>query len=202
MRHGKKFNHLSRKRGHRKALMKNMAIALITHKRINTTLAKAKALRVYLEPLVTKARANTTHSRRVVFSYLQNKEAIVELFGPIAAKVGDRPGGYLRILKTGFRKGDNAEMCIIEFVDYNEAYTTASEGKTKKTRRRRRKKDGESTVATAETAVATETPVADVADAAETAVDDVADAAEEAVDNAADDIADAADDIVDEAKDA
>ncbi len=191
MRHGKKFNHLSRKKGHRRALMKNMAIALITHKRIRTTVAKAKALRVYVEPLVTKARANTTHSRRVVFSYLQNKEAIIELFGPVAAKVGDRPGGYLRILKTGFRKGDNADMCIIEFVDYNEAYTTESEGKAKKTRRRR-KKGGESTVATAETAIATE---------AEAVVADVADATD-AVENAADDIADAADDIVDEAKDA
>lgn len=170
--------------------MKNMSIALITHKRINTTIAKAKALRVYLEPLITKARTNTTHSRRVVFRYLQNKEAVTELFGPVAAQVGDRPGGYLRILKTGFRKGDNAEMCIIEFVDYNEAYSAGEDGKKKKTRRRRKKGSGENTAA-AETAVATETTAADVAEATESAAEDVVE-----------DIADAADDIADEAKDA
>ena len=124
MRHGKKDNHLSRTKGHRVALMRNLANALIQHKRINTTLAKAKALRVYIEPLVTKARLNTTHSRRVVFSYLQNKEATQELFGPIAAKVGDRPGGYVRVLHTGFRKGDSAEMAMIEFVDFNEVYVS------------------------------------------------------------------------------
>src|SRR5690606_14871341 len=110
MRHGKKFNHLGRKAGHRKALLKNMAIALIEHKRINTTLAKAKALRQYVEPLITKAKNDTTHSRRVVFSYLQSKEAIKELFGAIAAKVGSRPGGYVRIIKTGFRINDGAEL--------------------------------------------------------------------------------------------
>ncbi len=122
MRHGKKDNHLSRKKGHRVALMRNLANALILHKRIKTTLAKAKALRVFIEPLVTKARLNTTHSRRVVFSYLQDKASIQELFGPIAVKVGDRPGGYVRVLRTGFRKGDGAEMAMIEFVDYNEVY--------------------------------------------------------------------------------
>lgn len=122
MRHGKKDNHLSRKKGHRVALMRNLANALIRHKRIKTTLAKAKALRVFIEPLVTKARLNTTHSRRVVFSYLQDKASIQELFGPIAVKVGDRPGGYVRVLRTGFRKGDGAEMAMIEFVDYNEVY--------------------------------------------------------------------------------
>ncbi len=113
MRHGKKFNHLSRKKGHRDALMKSLSMALIKHKRINTTLAKAKALRVYVEPLITKAKINTTHNRRVVFSYLTDKESVSELFGPIAEKIGDRPGGYTRIIKTGSRKGDSAEMAIV-----------------------------------------------------------------------------------------
>jgi len=139
MRHGKKFNHL----GRQKALLKNLSIALITHKRINTTLAKAKALRVHLEPLVTKSKNNTTHSRRVVFSYLQNKFAVQELFDGIAAKVAARPGGYLRIIKTGFRKGDGAEMAMIEFVDYNDVFTNAKDsdaGSSKKSRRSRRGK--------------------------------------------------------------
>ncbi len=139
MRHGKKFNHLSRKSGHRKALMRNMTMALIEHKRINTTLAKAKALRQFVEPLVTKAKDNSMHSRRVVFSYLQNKESVKELFGPIAAKVGDRPGGYLRIIKTGFRKGDAAEMAMIEFVDFNEVYTGGKGSNSGGGRRRRRR---------------------------------------------------------------
>ncbi|MEM7101508.1 MAG: 50S ribosomal protein L17 [Bacteroidota bacterium] len=151
MRHGKKFNHLSRKKGHRRALLRNLSNALIEHKRISTTLAKAKALRVYLEPLVTKAKKNTTHSRRVVFGYLQNKYAVTELFGPIAAKIGDRPGGYLRIIKTGYRQGDNADTAIIEFVDFNELLLqdAAKSGK-KRTRRGRRKKSGgvETTTAT------------------------------------------------------
>ena len=142
MRHGKKFNHLGRKKGHRTALLRNLSISLIEHKRIFTTLAKAKALRKHLEPIVTKAKSNSTHSRRVAFSYLQNKEAVIELFGPIAAKIGDRPGGYLRIIKTGNRQGDNADMCMIEFVDFNETMLNATpdEGKTKKTRRSRRRK--------------------------------------------------------------
>ncbi|MGA0231823.1 MAG: 50S ribosomal protein L17 [Saprospiraceae bacterium] len=138
MRHSKKFNHLSRKKGHRRALLANLSNALIEHKRINTTLAKAKALRVYIEPLVTKAKKNTVHAQRTVFSQLQNKEAIKELFGAVAEKVGDRPGGYTRIIKTGFRKGDGAEMAMIEFVDFNEVYTNASEGKKSSRRRRRR----------------------------------------------------------------
>lgn len=138
MRHGKKFNHLGRQKGHRKALLKNLAIALVEHKRINTTLAKAKALRIFIEPLVTKAKTNTTHSRRTVFSYLQNKEAVKELFGAINDKVGDRPGGYVRIIKTGVRKGDGAETAMIEFVDFNEAYSVGSgksAGKKKRSRR-------------------------------------------------------------------
>lgn len=137
MRHSKKFNHLGRKVGHRKALLKNLTIALFTHKRINTTLAKAKALRVHAEPLITKCKTNTTHSRRVVFSYLQDKVAVDELFTEIAPKVASRPGGYLRIIKTGFRKGDGAETAMIEFVDYNDVYTNTAAGTGKKRRSRR-----------------------------------------------------------------
>jgi large subunit ribosomal protein L17 len=147
MRHGKKFNSLGRQQGHRRALLRNLSSALIEHKRINTTLAKAKSLRVYIEPLVTKAKTDTTHSRRVVFSYLQNKEAIKELFGAVATKVGDRPGGYTRVIKTGFRKGDGAEMAMIEFVDFNDVYSNAKE--EKKTGRRRRKKKSGAAAATA-----------------------------------------------------
>jgi large subunit ribosomal protein L17 len=141
MRHGKKFNHLSRTEAHRKALMRNLSIALFTHKRINTTLAKAKALRKVAEPLITKAKNNTMHSRRLVFSFLQNKDAVKELFEVVGPKVGDRPGGYLRVIKTGFRKGDSAEMAMIELVDFNEIYEG---GKTlgKKTRRSRRTRRG------------------------------------------------------------
>lgn len=140
MRHNKKFNHLSRKKGHREALLSNMAASLIMHKRIFTTLAKAKALRVYAEPLITRSKKDETINRRVVFSYLQNKEAVKELFGVIAEKVADRPGGYLRILKTTRRVGDNAEMAMIEFVDFNEAALEATEKKSKRTRRSRGKK--------------------------------------------------------------
>ena len=146
MRHNKNYNHLGRQAGHRKALMSNMATSLILHKRIETTLAKAKALRQFVEPLVTKSKEDTTHSRRVVFSYLKQKEAVTELFRTIAPKIAERNGGYTRILKTGFRLGDAAEMCIIEFVDFNEAYTlgvkpeaAAVEAKPK-TRRSRAKK--------------------------------------------------------------
>ena len=159
MRHGKRFNHLGRKKGHRKALLKNLSIALITHKRIFTTLAKAKALRRHLEPLITKGKSNTTHSRRVVFSYLQNKLAVTELFGDIATKVGDRPGGYLRIIKTGFRKSDGAEMAMIEFVDFNEnllnAETVSGASKSKKKRRRRGGKKKAVAAAAVATAAAT-----------------------------------------------
>lgn len=158
MRHGKKVNHLGRKKGHRTALLKNMSCSLIEHKRINTTLAKAKALRVHLEPLITKAKTNTTHSRRVVFSYLQSKEATAELFGTVAEKVGSRPGGYLRIIKTGFRKGDGAETAMIEFVDFNDVYASSKTAKKSGSRRRRGKKSGaKATEAAAVTAVAQET---------------------------------------------
>ncbi len=145
MRHNKKFNHLGRQAGHRKAMLSNMASSLILHKRIETTIAKAKALQKFIEPLVTRSKEDTTHSRRVVFSYLKQKEAVTDLFRTIAPKIADRPGGYTRILKTGFRLGDAADMCIIEFVDFNEAYTLgitpaapAAEAKPK-TRRSRKK---------------------------------------------------------------
>jgi large subunit ribosomal protein L17 len=139
MRHTKKNNHLGRTAAHREAMLSNMAASLLMHKRISTTLAKAKELRKYIEPLITRGKEDTTHSRRVVFSYLQNKFAVSELFREISQKVGDRPGGYTRILKTGFRKGDDAEMCIIELVDYNPTYTTDEKKKTTKTRRGRGK---------------------------------------------------------------
>ncbi|MCD8288173.1 MAG: 50S ribosomal protein L17 [Porphyromonadaceae bacterium] len=155
MRHNKKFNHLGRKKGHRDAMLSNMATSLILHKRIFTTLAKAKALRKYVEPLINRSKEDTTASRRVVFRYLQRKDAITELFKNISEKVADRPGGYTRILKTGTRLGDNAKMCFIELVDYNE--NMLKEKSTKKTRTRRSKKS----VA----AVATDAPVAPVADA-------------------------------------
>ena len=140
MRHGKKINHLSRKAPHRHALLANMAASLIFHKRINTTLAKAKALKKYFEPIVTKAKSDTTHSRRMVYRTLQNKDAVITLFRDVAPKVGDRRGGYTRILKTGFRLGDNANTCMIELVDFNElmlAAKTEKSAATKKTRRSR-----------------------------------------------------------------
>lgn len=147
MRHNKAFNHLGRKTGHRKALLSNLATSLIMHKRIETTLAKAKALRPYVEPLVTKAKDDTTHSRRIVFSYLKNKFAVSELFRNIAPKVADRPGGYLRILHTGFRQGDGSEMALIEFVDFNElALAGGAKKEAKKTTRRSRAKKAEAAV--------------------------------------------------------
>ncbi|MFQ3332500.1 MAG: large subunit ribosomal protein L17 [Thalassomonas sp.] len=163
MRHGKKFNHLSRKAAHRKAMLANMACSLIEHKRIKTTLAKAKALRVYVEPLITKSKDDTTHSRRTVFSYLKQKEAITELFGNISAKIADRPGGYTRILKLSNRLGDNAQMAFIELVDYNEEYTT-DKPKRKKARRAKAKKVEVVAVAPAveEAVVVEDAPEADV----------------------------------------
>lgn len=153
MRHNKKFNHLGRTASHRDAMLSNMATSLIMHKRISTTTAKAKALKRYIEPLLTKAKLDTTHSRRVVFKELQSKEAVTELFREIAQKIANRPGGYTRILRTGFRQGDAAEMCIIELVDYNENMLKEKAAK-KATRTRRSKK------ATTE-APAAETPVAE-----------------------------------------
>ena len=141
MRHNKAINHLGRKSGHRKALLANMATSLILHKRIETTVAKAKALQGYVEPLITKSKEDSTHSRRVVFSYLKNKEAVTELFRTVAPKVAERPGGYTRVLKTGFRQGDGADMALIELVDFNEAALASTAKKAaKKTTRRRSKK--------------------------------------------------------------
>ncbi len=136
MRHGKKFNHLGRKTAHRKAMLSNMACSLIEHKRIKTTVAKAKALRKFVEPLITKSKTDTTHSRRIVFSHLRQKEVVTELFGDVASRVATRNGGYTRILRTGNRLGDNAEMCFIELVDYNETYVTDKPKKKAKSTRR------------------------------------------------------------------
>ncbi|MCU0430441.1 MAG: 50S ribosomal protein L17 [Cytophagaceae bacterium] len=135
MRHGKKDNHLGRKYGHRIALMSNMASSLILEKRIETTVAKAKELRKYVEPLLTRAKDDTTHARRVVFSYLQNKDSVKELFDNVAEKIASRPGGYTRIIRTGYRLGDNADMCLMELVDYNEIYSKDAKTKTRRTRR-------------------------------------------------------------------
>ena len=160
MRHNKAINHLGRKSGHRKALLANMANSLIRYKRIQTTVAKAKALQVYIEPLITKCKDDSTNSRRVVFSYLKNKEAVTELFRTVAPKVAERPGGYTRVLKTGFRQGDGADMAIIELVDFNEAALASSPKKAaKKSTRRSSKK--------AEAAPAAEAPVETPAEAPE-----------------------------------
>ena len=159
MRHNKAINHLGRKSGHRKALLANMATSLIMHKRIETTVAKAKALKMYVEPLITKSKEDSTHSRRMVFSYLKNKYAVTELFRNVAPKIADRPGGYTRILKTGFRLGDGSDMALIELVDFNEAALASSpkkEAKKTSTRRSRSKK-----AAAAEAAPAAEAPVAE-----------------------------------------
>lgn len=170
MRHNKKFNHLSRKKAHRDALLSNQACSLILHKRIFTTLAKAKALRMFVEPIITRSKEDNTANRRVAFSYLRNKEVIKELFGVVSEKVADRPGGYCRILKTGHRLGDNAEMCMIELVDFNElALESAGKKKAKKTRRSRKK---------ASDAPAADAPVAEAPKAEEAAPE--APAAEEA----------------------
>jgi large subunit ribosomal protein L17 len=144
MRHGKKFNHLGRTASHRKAMLSNMASSLVIHKRINTTVAKAKALKKYVEPLVTRSKTDSTHNRRMVFSYLQSKDAVTELFKEVSLKIGDRPGGYTRIIKTGNRLGDNAEMCMIELVDYNEIYGRDEKKEVKKATRRRSKKVADS----------------------------------------------------------
>ncbi|WP_271406530.1 50S ribosomal protein L17 [Tenacibaculum soleae] len=138
MRHGKKFNHLGRQTAHRKAMLANMGCSLIEHKRINTTLAKAKALRMFIEPIITKSKSDTTHNRRTVFSYLRSKEAVTELFKEVSVKVADRPGGYVRIIKLGNRQGDNASMAMVELVDYNELYNPKGNKAKKNTRRSRR----------------------------------------------------------------
>ena len=154
MRHNKAINHLGRKSGHRKALLANLATSLIINKRIETTVAKAKALKMYVEPLITKSKDDSTHSRRTVFSYLKNKEAVAELFRTVAPKIADRPGGYTRVLKTGFRQGDGADMALIELVDFNEAALAAANKPAKKTTRRSSKKAVEAPAAEVETPAA------------------------------------------------
>ena len=155
MRHNKAINHLGRKSGHRKAMLANMATSLILNKRIETTVAKAKALKMYVEPLITKSKDDSTHSRRVVFSYLKNKEAVTELFRTVAPKIADRPGGYTRVLKTGFRQGDGADMALIELVDFNEAALASAPKKAaKKATRRSSKKAVEAPAAEVETPAA------------------------------------------------
>ncbi len=189
MRHNKSFNHLGRKKAHRKAMLSNMASSLIMHKRINTTVAKAKALKVFVEPLITRSKEDTTHNRRVVFRAIQDKNAVSELFREISVKVGDRPGGYTRILKTGTRVGDAAEMCIIELVDYNENMLAAKETAPKKKRTRRGRTGAAKTEAAkvVEKAVE-EAPVEDVKAEAKEVVEEVKKETEETpkADNSAD----------------
>ncbi len=192
MRHGKKVNHLGRKAEHRKAMLSNMACSLIEHKRISTTIAKAKALRVYVEPIITKSKDDSTHNRRTAFSYLKSKEAVTELFRTVAPKVADRPGGYTRIIRTGYRLGDNAEMCMIELVDFNEVYTSGEKKTT--TRRSRRGGSGAAKATTApavteEVVVEDKTPE-DVEDAkvVETAVDGDAEPTEASVETLSEEV--------------
>lgn len=174
MRHGKKFNHLGRKTAHRKAMLSNMACSLIEHKRIKTTVAKAKALRKFVEPLITKSKTDTTHSRRIVFSHLRQKEVVTELFGDIASKVATRNGGYTRILRIGNRLGDNAEMCFIELVDYNETYVTDKpKKKAKSTRRSSGAKKSSSTTPSVEEAVVVEETISEETELEETKTEEV-----------------------------
>ena len=175
MRHGKKFAHLGRKAPHRKYMLANMACSLIEHKSINTTVAKAKALKRYIEPLITKSKNDSTHNRRIVFSYLKNKYAVTELFRDISVKVGDRPGGYTRIIKLGNRLGDNASMALIELVDYNTIYNSGSDSKKKTRRRRKSTKKSEEAVPAVEEAVVEESVVE------ESVVEEAAPAVEESV---------------------
>ena len=188
MRHGKKFPHLGRKKGHRNYMLANMACSLIEHKSINTTLTKAKALKMYIEPIITKSKNDSTHNRRIAFRYLRNKYAVTELFRDISVKVGDRPGGYTRVIKLGNRLGDNAEMALIELVDYNQSYTT---DKPDSKKRRRRRKGSENKIieetpaveeAPAEETPAEETPAVEEAPAEETPAEE-APAAEKNDDN-------------------
>lgn len=202
MRHGDKVNNLGRKKSHRVALLKNLACSLIEHKRIITTVAKAKALRIYIEPLLTKSKTNTTHSRRVIFSYLQNKEALKTLFGVISEKIATRPGGYVRIIKTGFRKGDGAQMAMIELVDFNEILL-AKTGTDTSSKKRTRRSGG-----SGKKAETTVNPIVDVTE--ETEVKDYpVDNEEEAfevveshIEEVKEDVSEAADDVTEENKEA
>jgi large subunit ribosomal protein L17 len=195
MRHGKKNNHLGRTAAHRKAMLANMACSLIEHKRINTTVAKAKELRKYVEPLITKSKDDSTHNRRIIFSYLKSKTAVAELFREVSSKVAERPGGYTRIIKTGNRLGDNAEMCMIELVDFNEIYTGSKEKKTAAKRSRRGsakpKTEGAPAAvaqATAAAATAVEAKAVEVIEAVETSEEVVETAPEMVVAEAAEEV--------------
>jgi len=199
MRHGKKFNHLGRTAPHRKAMLSNMASSLIMEKRITTTLAKAKALKKYVEPLITKAKSDSTHSRRVVFSYLQNKESVTELFGGVVEKVAERPGGYTRIFKTGYRQGDNADMCIMELVDFNELLLKDAAPEKSKTRRSRRGKGGSSQV---EAAPVVEEAVIEKAEVVEEAVVETVEEVVETVDEVVETVVEEASEVVEEVIDA
>ena len=207
MRHGKRFNHLGRKKGHREAMLNNMASSLILHKRIFTTTAKAKALRKFVEPLITKSKDNTTHSRRVVFSYLQDKTAVNELYTVVAPKVGDRPGGYTRILKTHNRLGDNAEMCMMELVDFNEmmleAKAKSSKAKSGKRTRRGKKPAAKAASVVDKAKEKVADVVEDVQEKAEELVEDVKETAEKVADKVeevVDDVKDKVEDVVEEVK--
>lgn len=199
MRHGKKFNHLGRKKGHREAMLSNMASSLIIHKRIFTTTAKAKALRGFVEPLITKSKDNTTHSRRVVFSYLKDKHAVTELYSTVAPKVADRPGGYTRILKTHNRLGDNAEMCMMELVDFNEmmleAKAKSSKGKTRRTRRGKKSAADKAKEAVNKAADVVEEKVEDVVEAVEDVAEEVAEKVEDAVEAVEEKVEDVVEDV-------
>lgn len=202
MRHGKRINHLGRKSAHRKAMLANMACSLIEHKRINTTVAKAKALKKYLEPLITKSKTDSTHSRRTVFSYLQSKDAVSELFREVAPKIAERNGGYTRIIRTGYRAGDAADMCLIELVDFNDLYGNddkkAGKGRTRRGGARKKTSSPAEDLA-AGAGAAAETVAAVAADAAAVAAD-AADAAEEVVESTAETVAEAVETVAEEVK--
>lgn len=193
MRHGKKFNHLGRKTAHRSAMLANMATSLIIHKRINTTVAKAKALRKYIEPLLTKSKTDDTHSRRVVFSYLQDKASVTELFNNVAGKIASRPGGYTRIIKTGARLGDNAEMCMMELVDFNELLLEAGTAKAKKSRRSRR--GGGKSKVQAEDTIAVVSEANDLASESEEIVEATVEVVEESTEDVVETVAEDVDSV-------
>lgn len=202
MRHGKKFNHLGRTAAHRKAMLSNMACSLIEHKRINTTVAKAKALRSFVEPIISRSKDDSTHSRRMAFRRLKSKHAVSELFRNVGPAVANRDGGYTRIIRTGFRPGDNADMCMIELVDFNTIYGTEAKAKKKRTRRGGAKKVADAAAAVQDTAAAVTSEAADAAAAVADTATDAVETAADAVENVADQAADAAADVAEKATDA
>lgn len=198
MRHGKKVNHLGRKSQHRKLMLGNMACSLIMHKRIKTTVAKAKALKRFVEPLITRGKENSTHNRRMCFRYLQQKEAVTELFSDVSAKIADRPGGYTRIIRIGNRYGDNAEMCIIELVDYNEIYTTDKKAKKGGAKKRRSRRGGSKKETTAATETAAAATAVAATESAEEAVAETVEQATETVEEVVTETTDAAESATEE----